>query len=1025
MFFGFSAPQVLAGLLLLPLIIYVERRAWSALAPWRRRTVLACRLLEVLCLVLALSGLRWERARQEICVLFAIDASRSVSESERDAALEKIAAAADTMRPGDSAGIIVFGRQPLIDSVPQARISPDHLLSQPDPNYTDIAAMMRLASGIYPEGLRRRLVVFSDGNENRGNALEALRTAQAAGISIDVFPIETPQRKDVSLIRMDVPSRVERDEPFVMRVEAISSHPTEATLRVFRDGAPLGRRQIGLLEGSNLIQMTMSEDQPGFHTYEAIIESPDDMQPENNLAGAFTQVSGPSRVLIVGGDEDGRALSAALDLSRLDHENSPVLPNSLAQMQPYDAIYLNNVSAVEFSGAQLERLERFVQDLGGGLGMIGGENSFAPGGWIGTPVEKALPVRMELSSKEKFPSLALAIIIDKSGSMGGQGGGVSKMEMANHATIEAVKLLGPRDEVGVVAFDSAAKWVVRLGPATNLAQITRQVSSIVSGGGTNAYMGALIAYEAMVQSEAKLKHMILLTDGHTPEADFDDLSRKMNEAGITLSTIAIGSDADQSFLEWLAADGRGRFYYCPDPSRIPRVFVRETILVQRSYIMEETLQPSVGASHPILSDAQIQSTPALHGWVVTEIKDRAEPVMMMKEDPLLAVWNYGLGKSVAFTSDAKAQWGRDWTAWSGFQPFWDRVMRWSLRSVPSHELHPTIEFSRGQGKLRIEAVTASGERLNFLNLRARVVFPDLTVEEFPLRQTAIGSYELDFEAEDPGAYLTGIFDDQGRQVSGGGLVAYSPEFKDFRSNEYLLYELARQTGGKVRPKLDEIFRREGEPVRAAKEVTPALLIVALIVLLIEVAVRRLYFDEEQIEKARRIFGSVIPRRRLAPAGGPPAEDLGLPSELKMRSREVRSSLQMPAPSEETLRELGGKSSAPAEGGATEAAPATGSDRRDPPERKPRTGAASPADAISQLRKMRAKAAPDSAAAESSPARKVFVSSRPASAKQEKPAASRREPAPASDSDRDPSPPTEESEKSSTMERLLERKRKRK
>lgn len=885
---GVTTPWVLGALILLPFILWIERRAWSGLVPWRRYAVLGCRMAEVLLLILAVAGLRWERAREEVCVLFAIDASRSVPEAERQTALAKVTAATDAMRPDDRAGLLVFGRGPLIESVPQARLKVARLESQPDSNFTDLASLLRLSVGLYPEGMRRRLVIFSDGNENRGSALEAVRMLQSGGIQVDVFPIEVPRRNEVSLTRLDLPGRVEKDEPFELRVQALATEAGEATLRFFRDGAVLGRQQVHLDAGINPFSTTFTEENPGFHTYEAVIEAPGDGEPENNLAGAFTQVAGPSRVLLVGSPEDNAALTNALSLSKLQFDTAASLPSSLAALQPYDAVFLNNVSATEFGTEQIEGLERYARDLGGGLGMIGGENSFGPGGWIGTGVERALPVRMELKSKEQFPSLALTMVIDKSGSMGGISG-ASKMDMANRAASEAVNLLGAKDLVGVVAFDSAGKWVQELAPVKDRAAIIRNILSIAPGGGTDAYQGALLAVDALSRANAKLKHIILITDGQTPPADFPGLLGRMAAARITLSTVGIGTDADNAFLEQLAKQAGGRFYACPDPSRVPRIFVRETILVQRSYIMEESATPAIAASHPILARSGIDSAPNIEGWVVTEPRERSETILKIKNDPLLSTWQYGLGKSVAFTSDAKSRWARNWVGWGGFQPFWDRVIRWSLRNVASTDLHPQVAFDRGRGKLRVEAASGAGERLNFLNLKARLIRPDMSVEELELRQTSIGGYEADFEAEAPGAYLAGIFDDKGRQGSAGGMVAFSPEFKDFKSNDYLLHELARQTGGKVEPKIDEIFRREGEPVRAPKEITFSLLLAALGLLLLEVGLRRLHFDEEQLAWARATAARLVPFR-LSPAGAGAAAGRGMPEGLKARSQSVKARL---------------------------------------------------------------------------------------------------------------------------------------
>lgn len=883
---GFSQPLFLLLLLLLPVLAWVEWKAWTDLVRWRRRVVFFCRLTEVTLLVFALAGLRWERAREEVCVLFAVDASKSVPEAARDAAIKKIVAANDSMKADDRAGVLVFGRQPLIERAPQPRFSIETIDSRPDSDFTDLGSLIRLASGLYPEGMRRRLVLFSDGNENLGDALEAARDAQAASISIDVFPIEAPPRNEVSLTRMDIPGRVEKEEPFELKIEALATESGTATLRIYRDGSVVGRQEVALKEGRNPFSLTFTEDETGFHTYEAVIETPNDVQADNNVAGAYTRASGPSKVLLIGSREANASIENALRLSGLPFDSTPTPPANLATLQRYDSVFLNNIMAPEFRDSQIEALEKYVQDLGGGLGMIGGEGSFGPGGWIGTPVERALPVRMEIKTKEKFPSLALVMAIDKSGSMSG-----GKMDLANRAAVEAVNLLGPKDLVGVVAFDSAGKWVANLETTENKGKIIKRILSIRAGGGTDAYQGANMAFRALAGAKAQLKHVILMTDGHTSPANFGQLVQDMRANKITLTTVAIGPGSDQPFLENLARDGNGRYYHCPDPSSVPKIFVRETVLAQRSYMIEETDQPVQSAIHPIVDHRSLKTTPPLHGWVVTEMKDRAEAVFKIRKDPLLAAWNYGLGKSVAFTSDAEPRWAKDWTTWDGFMPFWDRVLRWSLRGEASNQLFPRIEFDRGKGKVVVEAATEFGDKLNFLNLKARVIRPDLKVEEYDLRQSAIGTYEVEFDARQPGAYLAGIFGADGRQASAGAMVAFSPEFKDFTSNSYLLHELARRTGGKIEPKVDEIFRREGRKILAAREIFWGLLSVVLALLLIEIAVRRLHIEAERLEKLKASLRNALFLAPPATAGGPGFKDGGLPSALKSRAQATRSRLR--------------------------------------------------------------------------------------------------------------------------------------
>lgn len=802
------------------------------------------RCAELAALIFALAGTRLMSGGDSVTTLFAVDVSRSVPAAERGGALEKARAAVKTMRPDDAAGLIAFAAQPMVELLPQQRPQTLSLQTQPDPDSTDLSALIRLAAGLYPEGSRRRMAIFSDGNENRGDALEAARAAQAAGIVIDVFPINAPADREVSLTGVSLPSKTQKDEPFEMRVEAMATEDGPAKLRLFRDGRPIGERDVQLRAGSNTFSSTLTEADSGFHTYEATLESASDRVPENNSASGFTRVTGPSRVLLVGSPEDNAPLVAALQGVPFTLETARELPEGLSALQAFDAVYLNNVPAASMRRETMDGLERYERDLGGGLGMIGGENSFGPGGWIGTAVERALPVDMELKGKERLPSLSLVMVIDKSGSMGSSSDPTSKMGMAKQSIIEAIRLLGPRDNVGVVEFDSAAGWAVPLAPADSRA-MEGKVRGIGGGGGTDVYQGMRAAYEGLHNAKTMIKHMIVLTDGQTPPAAFEELLAKMNEDHITASSVGIGPDADGAFLNNIAKAGGGRFYACPDPSRTPRIFVRETILAQRAYLVEETETPVIGASHEILSDPAMRQTPKLRGWVATELKARAEPALKLRTDPLLAAWQYGLGKSIAYTSDVQGRWSNEWVAWDGFGTFWDRVIRWSLRGADSSDLAPRVEFDGGRGRIVVDAVDAQDARINFLELKAALVTPGLEGREITLRQTSIGRYEAEFEADKPGAYMAGIVGKDGRRATTGGLVAYSPEFRDFGTNEFLLRELAEMTGGRFAPEASDLFRREGGVVRKPRAISGALLAAAVFLLLAEIAARRLALDDER------------------------------------------------------------------------------------------------------------------------------------------------------------------------------------
>jgi hypothetical protein len=546
-------------------------------------------------------------------------------------------------------------------------------------------------------------------------------------------------------------------------------------------------------------------------------------------------------------------------------------PLEFAALRNYASVILANVPAGDLAPSQFQALQRYVHSFGGGLVVVGGEQSFGPGGYARTPLEEMLPVRMDLRGKSVSASVALILVIDTSGSMGGGPGGASKMDLAKEAAIAAAELLGEYDQIGIVAFEDTPRWVLQPAPATDLGVIQSAIAEMQPGGGTEIYPALKMAYDGLAPVDAKVKHIILLTDGQAPQGDYPGLTRQMREANISLSTIAVGSDADFNLLEQLARMGNGRHYEGNDPFDLPRLVVKETKQVQRAAIVEEELKPLPVGSNPALEGIDLKEAPPLRGYVATTLKDQATRILISPRTPtdtLLSEWQYGLGRVVAWTSDARNRWASRWLEWPDFGRFWAQVVKRTARPPEDPNRQVSVRLEGNQARITLDAQTGveAAERryLNFLPTTATLVDPRGAQQEIPIPQAAPGRYEAVVPVEDDGVYVLQVTQtEQGGGVatqSGGFVVPYSPEYRVGGVDDHFLETLARRTGGRLIHDPDQAFIHDLPAVGAPRPLWPLLVIAAALLFVADVGVRRVRITGLELHAAyyaaRRRLGYV-------------------------------------------------------------------------------------------------------------------------------------------------------------------------
>jgi uncharacterized membrane protein len=849
--FQFSHPE---WLLALPLVwawaLWWTRQSDVQISAWRRWTALGLRGVVATLLVLALAGLQWLKPQEGVNVFFLLDRSDSIPSPQQEAARRLVNQYAEEKKRPDKAGLLVFGAEAALETTASEAVDTrsTKILAVIDTERTDIASAIRLGTAAFPETGQKRLALLSDGNENLGDAEAALAQARALGVTLDVVPLGVERGNDVSVQKLVLPGRIKEKQPFEAKVFVQADQAQQAKLRVYRNDQPLGEQTVELLPGKNLFTFPQALEEKGFYSYSVVLEAAGDRVPQNNQAAAFVTVRGEPRVLLVSSAPAQDALLAsALQWAKLNVQLTSLagFPRTLAALQDYDAVFISNLAAGDLGDANMKLLESAVRDFGVGLVCVGGDQAYAAGAYRGTPLETALPVNMELDSKKVLPQGAVALVMH--GMEFGNGN-----QVARDCALGVLDALGPQDELGVVLWDGSERWLVPLSPVGNKREHGRSIAGM-NQGDLPSFQGVMSrAYDSLKASTANLKHIIVFSDGD-PAAPSPALMSDIRAARITVSTVLISGHAGPETMIWIADSGGGRFYNIQDPTQLPQVFIKEAAVILKSAIFEEPFLPQQVAGSELLKGIGAEDYPRLLGYVCTTPKARAEtPLVSHKGDPLLAHWQFGLGRAVAFTSDAKARWAKDWMSWPKYRQFWTQIAQWSLRRLENADLTTEVSVEKGEGAVSVEALDDKGDYRNFLNLQAVVVSPTGDRQTVRLEQTGPGRYEARFPTKEVGSYLLNLMEIKDGKVAGaqvvGASVNYSPEFSASEPNLGLLRRLAESGGGRVLdPRLpsDNPFLHNRQKTFQPLDWWEWLLKLAVVLFTLDVAVRRIQIDRDE------------------------------------------------------------------------------------------------------------------------------------------------------------------------------------
>lgn len=807
----------------------------------RKFAVTGMRLLIFFLLILAAAGVSVTMRHEMTATIYLVDVSDSTSGSTNEMASfvkESLAA----MPAEEMAGVVAFG----YNSHVEAFVAKGQLFSEfqtaPVSTATDIEQAIASAMALYPDGCGKRLVLVTDGQQNAGDIEAMVSTLVSNQVVVEVKMVDNASGEEVCVSNVTIPDKIQTGDTFAVQVEVESTVQTNATLYLYAGDTLKKKEEVSLQAGVNQFVFKDKREEEGYLTYRAVVEANQDTMSVNNEYAAYTQAQSNRNILLIEGREGvADQFEKVLKAANITYDKLPaqVAVSRMSNLSRYKSVVLVDVYIDDLPKGFLKNIETYVKDYAGGLVAVGGENSFALGGYRDTVLEKILPVDMDLEGEKEIPKMAVALVIDHSGSMSGNMGFDSKLELARQSAVSALKNLRDTDEIGVLAFDDTFSWVTKMQSASDKEAIENDIYSISEGGGTSIFPALAAAENELEKSDATLKHIILLTDGQDYFRDFDELSKRMNDRQITLSTVAVGSDADKELMENLAEAGKGRYYYTDGSTDMPRIFAQEIFLSAKSYLVNREFTPVLVSDNGILTDVIGEGIPSMLGYVASSKKNLATSLFVSDEDdPILTCWQYGLGKTVAFNSDVENIWTANYAGWEQYPSLWRNIIDWTIMDMDSENNSLVISQEGANAKFSYKS-DSYGE-----DTTVTVTSTDSegNVEEHILEAAAPGVFEGTAVFSDTGVYSINVREESGGEVvsakNAATAVQYSNEYR-INNNIQVFDNFIEKVNGSRIEDAKEVYDYEPQKVNKERNLTTFFLLCAFLLFAWDVTARRL------------------------------------------------------------------------------------------------------------------------------------------------------------------------------------------
>jgi len=813
--------------------IWVLAIAWLPLAwilfEWRRTARKLGLVLKAACFTAILLALAEPRMiLQETKVALAVLVDTSASSSATD--LERASQLAQTMSGAR-------GRH-WMKVVPFARSTRDLTKGEQQSNLkltsttgeagraTDLEAAVREAIASLPSGMVPRVALISDGKENKGSIARAAWQAQQLGIPIDTFALAGHPEPALRLESVSLPSIAFTGEQFPIDVTVSSPSAGPAEVEFSAEGKPLGQTQVSLTPGENPLRLHTSLNTPGALDISVAIRAGSLGEVHFDQAVVLRK----PKVLYISQDPADQDWHLSGTLTAAQFDVTRVKDPGDIHLNDYQLVIFNNWDLEAIPPAGKQAIEQYVQQ-GGGLLVIGGErNLYKEDKKVEDALDRTLPAK--LAPPRSPEGTAVVLIIDKSSSMEGR-----KMELARVAAIGVVENLRPIDQVGVLIFDNSFEWAVPIRRAEDKATIKRLISGITPDGGTQIAPALNEAYRRIRPVMATYKHIVLLTDGISEEGDSLSLAKEAEAQKVTISTVGLGQDVNRGYLERVALSAGGKSYFLTEPQGLEQLLLRDVLEHTGSTTVERPLNAEVLKHAEILNDVGMETAPALKGYVRFISKPTAETILQLdRHDPLLTRWQYGLGRSAVFASDAKARWAADWVTWKGYDKFWTNLCRDLLPHAQGGEA--SVEYDSANGDLVVEYRLGRGvpEPDKIPDIYA--FGPDGFQQPVPVKKIATGT----FRGRLPIGQRQGLFRvrpvQDSRAFPEAGLYRPEAELADYGSNEALLKQVAEFTGGRFQPDPASVYSGGGRSIASSLQLWPGLLGLAVLLSLAELVLRK-------------------------------------------------------------------------------------------------------------------------------------------------------------------------------------------
>lgn len=818
---------LLAAIPAAALVFWVLTRTSTPLPTLRRAIGGAGLAGAVAALLLCAAGMFWDVGSDQRTVWVLVDRSLSVGSSGERLLPTVLQDLKNSLPPEDHVGVILFDESStlLVKPTPVDELRDDYELPDWTPSdETWIAPALELAAQQTVPGTAPFAIIISDGYDSAARyGGDPVRELRDTGVRVFTMPVDSQPLPETAVA--DFAVRLVGADEQVMAIDLVvfSTVDQYVTPDIKVDGKRVsdiecdkldaqGRMRVGV--GRNPVRMLLRpERSQAVYVVDVSLAAEQNTFLRNDSLKINVRGPGESRVLLIHGQNGPeKALQRALGRIGLDVTTggSAILPSEQVELEKYQVLILSDVPANDFTPSQLDMIERFVRD-GGGLAMIGGPRSYAPGGYYETAVEKVLPVTCDVVEKGRKQTPALVIALDKSGSMGATVGNFTKMELANEGCARSARLIPPGSYFGMLAVDTQPDWVVELGKLKNKDQVVSQaMRNQVGGGGIYVDIAINEAVEALRNTEASTKHVVLFSDGrdtNRQEGVAEFVERVHNTENITFTTICLGEGEDEYFLQDLARRGGGRYFLVKDASDLPAVFSRETALSSGNFIREEEFRPWHGLPGSLTEDVDFESdaSPSLLGYVAATAREEAHVWLWADEDkerPLLATWNIELGKALAFTSDARDRWADNWLPWDRYDELWQR---WIRRLLPDPEIVEGVEsewdVNRTGPTLTLSFFDAEGNPRNLSDPVADIEQPDGTRQAVPVLPVGSGTYRVQFSRRGSGIYSAQVRErNEGRETLAARehqIFVPLEELMERPADEPSLHAMAEASGGAV------------------------------------------------------------------------------------------------------------------------------------------------------------------------------------------------------------------------------------